>query len=110
MNDLDARFGTKENETKRVYVSGPMSGKVGYNFAAFDEATARLVFEGYVVINPADKGIIPGWSWTDYLAHDIEQLVKECNAIYMLTGWQESRGARLEHHIARELEMEVMYE
>ena len=36
----------------------------------------------------------------------IPELCK-CDAIYMLEGWRHSKGARLEHTIARELGMEI---
>ena len=40
---------------------------------------------------------------------DIADLL-HCNAIYMLQGWQESKGARIEHYIATELGLHIMYE
>jgi hypothetical protein len=58
------------------------------------------------VINPADHGIVEGADWSDYLRHDIRQLVT-CEVIALLPGWSTSRGANLELHIATALGMLV---
>lgn len=94
----------------RVYVSGPMTGIHELNFPAFHQATARLRATGLDVINPAeldegDSG--PAKQWHEYLRRDIAVLVT-CDAIALLPGWEGSRGARLEKHIADELGMKVI--
>ncbi|WP_448826943.1 DUF4406 domain-containing protein [Capnocytophaga bilenii] len=43
------------------------------------------------------------------MVKDIVDLL-QCKAIYMLQGWQESKGARIEHYIATEIGMPIMYE
>ena len=40
---------------------------------------------------------------------DISALMK-CDAIYMLNDWGQSRGARIEYVIAKELGLEIIYE
>ena len=92
-----------------VYISGPMSGYEDFNCPAFDRAEAKLRKRGWRTINPADHGIVPDWSWGDYLRLDIREL-SYCDSIYMLNGWASSKGARLERHIAKELGMTVYYE
>ena len=65
---------------------------------------------GYVVVNPAEfeGNDDPARQWSDFLRKDIAELVK-CRAIAMLPGWEKSKGARLEKHIAEELGMRVIY-
>lgn len=95
---------------KLLYVSGPMSSHPeDFNFPAFNEAAERLRAEGWEVVNPADKGIVDGWEWEDYLRYDIKQIC-DCDAVYMLKGWPSSRGARLERKVAESLGLEVLYE
>lgn len=94
--------------TTRLYLSGPMSGLPDHNFPAFNEAETRLLTAGYDVVNPADKGIIDGWEWADYLRHDIALLLG-CDGVAVLPGWRSSKGAQLEVHIARKLSMDVAY-
>ena len=95
-----------EPEDITAYVSGPMTDMPEYNFPAFNEAAGRLREQGYEVSNPADRGVIDGWSWSDYLRVDLIDLVM-CDAIFMLPGWQQSKGARLERHVAEQLGMAI---
>lgn len=83
-----------------------MSNLPGHNFPAFNEAAAKLRAVGYEVENPADKGEVAGWTWADYLRHDIPLLLT-CDALAMLPGWTGSRGAQLEVHVAKSLGMPV---
>lgn len=92
---------------RRVYISGPMTGKPGHNFAAFDEAAEKLEAAGFRAENPADKGVLHNddgteWTWSQYLKLDIELLVR-CDGVLMLDGWGDSEGACLERHIALSL-------
>jgi hypothetical protein len=94
----------------RIYVSGPMTGMPAFNFPAFHAAAAALRSEGYAVVNPAelDAADPAPMAWADYLRRDIAQLVT-CEGIALLPGWEGSKGARLESHIALMLGMEVIY-
>lgn len=94
----------------RIYVSGGMSGLPDLNFPAFHRAAASLRASGYEVVNPAelDDADPNAMQWHQYLRRDITHLVT-CDAIAMLPGWERSKGARLEHHIARELGMRVIF-
>jgi hypothetical protein len=47
--------------------------------------------------------------WADYMADDIKALF-ECDAIYMLSDWGQSKGARVEYAIAKELGLIVIHE
>ena len=93
----------------RVYIAGPMTGLPEFNFPAFNTAAARLASDGFTPVNPADHGLVDGAQWGDYLRYDLAQLVG-CEAIYFLTGWSHSRGARLEHSLAQALGMELRFE
>lgn len=88
----------------RLYISGPMTGYENYNFKAFDFVAMQLVEAGFEVENPADKGIVDGWTWADYLKYDIRAITM-CDGIALLPGWAESRGARLEITVADGLGM-----
>lgn len=96
----------------RVYLSGHMSNLPEFNFPAFHAAAAKLRADGYEVVNPAemdeaDELPVGARSWADYLRRDIAQLVT-CESIALLPGWENSRGAKLEMHIAGELGMTVL--
>lgn len=92
--------------TKLSYISGPMTGLPENNFPAFHKAAAELRAKGYPVINPAEYDEVEGLQWHQYLRKDI-RLLMHCSNVIVLPGWENSKGARLEVHIARELGMTV---
>ncbi|MFS2113302.1 DUF4406 domain-containing protein [Herbaspirillum frisingense] len=93
---------------KRIYVAGPMTGLPALNFPAFHAAAAELRAQGFDVVNPAEINADPAAGWVACMRLDIAQLVT-CDEILMLPGWENSRGATLERHIAMKLEMAVRY-
>lgn len=89
----------------KVYIAGPMTGLPHFNRAAFLQAALNLSFEKHVPLNPA---ILPdGLTEADYMAVGITML-QRADAIYLLTGWQFSAGARAEHALALKLGLEVI--
>lgn len=95
-------------DTRRgwVYLAGPMTGYEDWNFPAFHKAAAQLRGEGWSVVNPADHGLIDGAEWADYLRFDIAKIAG-CESIALLPGWSQSKGARLEVHVAQALMMPI---
>jgi len=91
----------------RLYLAGPMTGFEDFNFPAFNKMAADLRTRGYVVENPAEHGVVEGADWADYMAYDLTRLGL-CGQVAVLPGWENSKGARLEVHIARELGMPVV--
>lgn len=90
----------------RVYLAGPMTGHENHNFPAFHAAAERLRGSGLEVVNPADHGLVSGLGWSDYMRWDLVKLAG-CHAVYVLPGWEKSKGASLEVSIARALGMPV---
>ena len=95
---------------KRIYISGPMSNIPEFNFPAFYSEAKYLRDQGCDVVNPAemDIGDPSTLIWHECLRRDIIELMS-CDSIWMLPGWSESKGAQLEHHIACELGMDIIY-
>ena len=93
---------------KRVYISGPMTGRPQYNRPAFFAMEKRLKALGFSVLNPA------GWpeqpTYEDYLRVDLAMLSRYADAIMLLDGWEHSRGARAEAAMARGLGLPVLFE
>jgi len=91
------------SETRRIYISGPMTGREGLNFPAFHAAAERFAEAGWRVANPAENfGGRTDLPREVYLRADVAMLAK-CDAIALLAGWQASRGATLEAVLAAEL-------
>ncbi|MBT9268535.1 DUF4406 domain-containing protein [Pseudomonas sp. MG-9] len=95
------------DRANRLYLAGPMTGFEDFNFPAFNKMAAELRARGYVVENPAEHGVVDGADWADYMAYDLTRLGL-CGQVAVLPGWENSKGARLEVHIARELGMKVV--
>lgn len=90
----------------KVYVAGPMTGYPDFNFPAFADASARLRALGYEVVSPAEVCADQNMAWIDCMRADIRELVL-CDAVAVLPGWEKSRGATLEVHIAQKLGLPV---
>ena len=92
----------------RVYIAGPMTGIQDFNYPAFNEVANQLRAAGWHVENPAEHGVVEGAEWADYLHYDLGRLAT-CSALYLLPGWETSRGAILEFHVANTLGMTIGY-
>jgi hypothetical protein len=89
-----------------IYISGPMTGLPEFNFPAFNAAAAQLRSLGYEVINPAEFGEGEGKTWADYMRKDIKALM-DCTHVAVLSGWEKSKGAKVELSLAASLEMPI---
>lgn len=99
----------RTERARRIYVAGPMTGLKDFNFPAFNAKADELRAEGWHVENPAEHGHIDGAVWADYMRWDLTRL-STCGAIYLLPGWQQSRGARIEVNVAQELGLQFLGE
>ena len=108
----------------RTYLAGPMRNHPRFNFPAFDAAAADLRGQGSTVISPAEidrrDGFEPAslpanWDWRILpdgfdlrlaVKRDIEALVT-CDAIHLLPGWENSKGARAERAVAEWLGLAI---
>lgn len=108
------------HKTLRVYVAGPMAGLPEHNFPAFHAEAARLRALGHEVLSPAEKAgeqaaadadtqglaFRETQTYKDFLRADL-RMVLDCDAISLLPGWENSRGATLERTVAEAIGLEV---
>ena len=88
----------------RVYIAGPMRGYENWNYPLFNRATAALRRSGAFVVNPVEISQFAGTPEEiernpSLLFHLLEAdiaLLKTCDAIFLLPGWEESKGAKME--------------
>ena len=93
----------------KYYISGKITGLQPSEYAArFSKAEADLTSKGYEVVNPLSH-VVPSAHWKEQMKVDI-RLLLDCNAIYMLSNWEQSIGATLEYDIAEGLGLIVEYE
>lgn len=94
-------------QQSKVYLSGPMSGRPGFNYAQFNEAARRLRDAGLAVFNPAEHEIveIKPMEWENtrvseatrnaFMVVDFQAVI-ECDWVVALPDWDTSRGALAE--------------
>ncbi|MCL2290845.1 MAG: DUF4406 domain-containing protein [Bacteroidetes bacterium] len=91
----------------KVYLAGKISGLSFQDvFIKFNAKEFELKRAGHTVVNPI-RLVSQSWSWEKCMKKCIEQLA-QCDAIYLLPDWAESRGAKLEYHIAQELKLKLI--
>jgi phosphoribosyl-ATP pyrophosphohydrolase len=88
-----------------IYVAGPMTGLPEWNYPAFHLAATQLRSVGYRVISPAEHEL-DETNWTGCVRRGLGELLTT-DAVGVLSGWQTSRGATLEVHVAEALGMEI---
>lgn len=87
----------------KVYISGAITNNPHYHYQ-FGEAEAKLIKEGHAVLNPCKN---EGFTYREYINMGLCELM-HCDAIYMLEGWENSTGAKLEYEYAIAVGLEVM--
>ena len=108
---------SRHGRNARVYISGPMSGIPREEFLRrFLEAEATLRKKGfYRIVNPINVWTCR-WPWLYKIIgykltlwYDL-QLLKRCDAIYLLDGWHKSKGAVCEYNVAWHHQLEIYKE
>ena len=94
----------------KIYISGPISGTNDY-MERFASMETRLQELGYVVINPAKEcaHLPDSTTWKEYMSECLKMLLL-CDAICMLKGWSNSKGAKIELDVASKCDLTVIYE
>lgn len=99
----------KADRENRIYIAGPMTGYDNYNFDAFNAVEIELSNSGWDVENPTKHGVVEGATWEDYMVSCLGQISK-CGSMYMLKGWQQSKGALIEHSLALMVNLDIIYQ
>lgn len=120
----------QEKKKMKIYVAGPMRGIPQFNFPAFFDAEEWLQAKGHEVFNPArsdkehygegvnnsatgdlnDPAAQTGFSLREALGRDAAYITGYADAVYMLTGWEKSTGAKAEWTLAVALGLMIFYQ
>lgn len=104
---------------KKAMISQPMKGKTEEQITADrDAAIAALEALGYEVVNTK---FTDEWYSSEqmtargvvsvplcFLAKSLDNMSK-CHAVYMVPGWEEARGCKIEHTVAESYGIEIIY-
>jgi hypothetical protein len=94
----------------KIYISGKITGLKNYK-KRFNKAEKHLKKRGFEVVNPVTVGeALPENSdWSKYMKLDIRAML-DCQGVYLLDNWQDSKGAVFEASVARTCGMEIFKE
>jgi len=101
---------------KRIYIAGPMTGLPDLNRAEFRKAVDSIweKSKGTAIgFNPHQAADMLGWTEKTPLWEIASVLLGDlvdCDAIYMLRGWERSKGARAEYAVAVWIGLEIIYQ
>lgn len=92
---------------KVIYLSGPMTGYLNYNYDAFHEAAAILRRQGFIVLNPAEHHSgRQDLTRAEYMRGDFFDILG-ADGIAVLPGWEHSRGALMEILMGASLDLPI---
>ena len=98
---------------KRIYISGKITGlNISEVNQKFKDAERFLknTYDNIEVVNPVEQ--VPyevNKTWEQYMIEDIA-LLFECDSIFMLNNWEDSKGARIEKSIAQEMGKNIIFQ
>ena len=95
---------------KKIYISGPITGTKDY-MSRFSTAHLSLARQGYSVVNPAmvSAKLPEDTTYDEYMAMSFAML-DMCDSIYMLDGWENSKGAKMEYERALKNGLNIIYQ
>lgn len=98
----------------KIYIAGPMSGIPEWNFPAFARAAAALREAGYTVVSPhemhkSSDDQSTQQPWAELMKSALRAMLT-CDSIYLLHGWTNSKGARIEWRLAQDLGFNILYQ
>lgn len=93
---------------KKIYISGQITGNPNA-FALFESAESFLKSKGFDVVNPMKLKHKENAEWIDFMREDIKAMM-DCDAIYMLSNHEKSRGAMVERGVFLALGLPIFYE
>jgi hypothetical protein len=91
----------------KVYIAGKISGCPEYK-EFFEAAAKKVISMGNEPVIPY-KGTSGRETYKEYIDHGLS-LLKDCDAIFMLRNWPDSRGATLERMYAEVVDIPIIEE
>lgn len=92
-------------QNKKLYISGAITNNPEYK-KQFTDKYYELQ-DNYIVLHPLM--INANLSWKEYMKIDLA-MISVCDVVYMMKGWESSRGAKIEHFFAQMNGISIIYE
>jgi len=94
----------------KIYISGKISHLPEKEVKdKFEKAFQKLKAHRAEVINPCNLPHEHDHTWESYMKEGLKSML-DCDIVYMLSDWKQSRGAITEYELAKLLKIKVLYE
>lgn len=94
---------------EKAYISGKISGIPEEEYTALFAKGAQLAgIMGYEAVNPVELNHDHDKTWESFMRVDLKALL-DCNHILMLPNWTASKGAVIEHDLAKSIGLKIVY-
>lgn len=98
-----------------VFISGKYRGnswqEIDQNIQHARQAAIRLWQKGYIVICPhLNTAHFDGYCTDDVWLNGDLEILKRCDAIYLLSNWRDSEGAKTEKELAEKIGLKILYQ
>ena len=103
---------------KIIYIAGPYRAKTPWgiekNIHKARELAAQLVEQchtlgGYPLVPHTNTAHFDGWAPDQYYLEGTLEIMRRCDALLMINGWENSSGARGELEEAKRLKLPIFY-
>jgi len=84
---------------KKIYISGKITGIEDQAAQLFEQAETDIRNAGFEPVNPMKLNHKHDKSWESYMKADLKALL-DCDGIFMLDNWSDSKGALIELDLA----------
>ena len=100
----------------KVYLAGPVTGIKNHNQEKFARVKSLLEKDNFDIVSPFDlnikkppKNCTPQFRWNYYMGHCLSRILKnDINMLFLLEGWEHSKGACTEAYVANNAGIVVM--
>lgn len=98
----------KENKrTPKVFISGAITNRIDTYRQYFEDAEEYMDEIGLEYYSPTK--LPSDTSWEESIEITLNEL-KDCDCVYVLKNWEESKGVKLEMEKAKELDIPVFFQ
>ncbi len=88
----------------KVYICGKVTGEITEEVTLkFSFAETLLTFNNYDPVNPITL-VTEDTKWVDAMKLCLKAML-DCTHIYLIDDWRQSRGARIEYLLAKQLKL-----
>ncbi len=94
----------------KIYISGAIAHlDIDERKKVFGDTAKWLELKGFEAVNPFNNPLADDDDWHEHMRYDIGSLL-DCDGVYMLKGWEQSKGCKLELDVASSCGIPVYFE